>query len=84
MDMTITFQPSDRAAWRNWLEQHHASSQEIWLVTSKQSPSLKYLEAVQEALCFGWIVGIAKRLGRFLDRTKQNKWNISEFCSPPM
>jgi uncharacterized protein YdeI (YjbR/CyaY-like superfamily) len=62
VDITITFQTSDRAGWRNWLEQQHDNSKEVWLVTSKQSPSLTYVEAVEEALCFGWIDGILKRL----------------------
>jgi uncharacterized protein YdeI (YjbR/CyaY-like superfamily) len=80
VDIGITFQPLDRTAWRNWLEQHHDGSQEIWLVTSKKSHSLTYLESVQEALCFGWIDGIAKRLDtdlsaqRFTPRRKKSHW----------
>ena len=47
-----------RAAWRSWLQKHHAVSKGIWLVFQKQAsevPSVKYAEAVEEALCFGWI-----------------------------
>lgn len=53
-----TFQPYSRAAWRAWLEQHHATSRGIWLIMFKKSsgkPGVSYDEAVEEALCFGWI-----------------------------
>ena len=53
-----SFQPRDRAEWRAWLEQHYATSSSIWLIAFKQSSgkqNLSYEEAVQEALCFGWI-----------------------------
>jgi len=51
-------QPKSRAAWRAWLEKNHASSSGIWLVYAKKHtgiPSLTYADAVEEALCFGWI-----------------------------
>jgi uncharacterized protein YdeI (YjbR/CyaY-like superfamily) len=51
-------QPKSRAAWRAWLEKNHASSSGIWLVYAKKHtgiPSLSYADAVEEALCFGWI-----------------------------
>jgi uncharacterized protein YdeI (YjbR/CyaY-like superfamily) len=53
-----TFQPRSRKAWRAWLKRHHASSGGIWLVYAKKHtgiPSLTYADAVEEALCFGWI-----------------------------
>ena len=52
------FQPKSRKAWRAWLEKHYASSPGIWLVYAKKHttiPSLTYNDAVEEALCFGWI-----------------------------
>ena len=52
------FQPKSRKAWRAWLEKHHATSPGIWLVYAKKHtkiPSLSYNDAVEEALCFGWI-----------------------------
>ena len=52
------FQPRSRAAWRTWLEKHHATAQGVWLVYAKKHtgiPSLTYNDAVEEALCFGWI-----------------------------
>src|SRR5215204_6440331 len=51
-------QPKSRAAWRAWLQKNHASSSGIWLVFAKKHsgiPSLSYADAVEEALCFGWI-----------------------------
>jgi uncharacterized protein YdeI (YjbR/CyaY-like superfamily) len=51
-------QPRSRKAWRAWLQKHHASSSGVWLVYAKKHtgiPSLTYNDAVEEALCFGWI-----------------------------
>jgi len=51
-------QPKSRKAWRAWLEKHHATSTGVWLVYAKKHtgiPSLSYNDAVEEALCFGWI-----------------------------
>ena len=48
----------DRAAWRRWLEDHHATSPAVWLVLAKKRSvvqTVTYDEAVEEALCFGWI-----------------------------
>ena len=50
--------PKSRKAWRGWLEKNHASSKGVWLVYAKKHsglPSLTYNDAVEEALCFGWI-----------------------------
>ena len=50
--------PKTRAAWRAWLEQHHARSEGVWLVSYKKATDkarFDYDEAVEEALCFGWI-----------------------------
>ncbi|MCY1221215.1 Bacteriocin-protection, YdeI or OmpD-Associated [compost metagenome] len=54
----------DAAAWRAWLEQHHATSPGVWLVLHKKggnTTELDYEAALQEALCFGWIDGQGKR-----------------------
>ena len=51
-------QPNSRSAWRAWLKKNHASSQGVWLVYAKKHsglPSPTYNDAVEEALCFGWI-----------------------------
>ncbi len=50
--------PLSRAEWRAWLEAHHTHSAGVWLVSYKQAtgkPCVTYDEAVDEALCFGWI-----------------------------
>ena len=50
------FEPKNRAAWRRWLEKHHDSSPGILLVYVKTPRrSIPYADAVEEALCFGWI-----------------------------
>jgi uncharacterized protein YdeI (YjbR/CyaY-like superfamily) len=53
----------DRAAWRRWLERHHGRPSGVWLVVAKKGhPGVSYEEAVEEALCFGWIDSTANRL----------------------
>ena len=50
--------PRSRAAWRAWLVRHHTSSNGVWLVMAKKHSGLatvSYSDAVEEALCFGWI-----------------------------
>ncbi len=62
------FYAKDRAAWRSWLMRHHQSSKSIWLIIHKKlSPqsSVSYQEAVDEALCFGWIDSKPNKLDEF-------------------
>ena len=50
--------PKTRAEWRAWLEQHHTQTEGIWLISFKKGtgkPRMENGEAVEEALCFGWI-----------------------------
>jgi uncharacterized protein YdeI (YjbR/CyaY-like superfamily) len=49
--------PEDRASWRSWLEAHHATATGVWLVGWRKGhgPRVEYEDAVEEALCFGWI-----------------------------
>jgi uncharacterized protein YdeI (YjbR/CyaY-like superfamily) len=50
--------PKSRAEWRAWLETHHAAAAGVWLVFAKKHsklPTVSYNDAVEEALCFGWI-----------------------------
>ena len=52
------FQAFSRAEWRAWLAENHAESPGVWLITNKKAsgrPGVPYPEAVEEALCFGWI-----------------------------
>jgi uncharacterized protein YdeI (YjbR/CyaY-like superfamily) len=52
------FYASNREEWRAWLEQNHATARGVWLIYYKQNsgkPRVAYDEAVEEALCFGWV-----------------------------
>ena len=54
-----------RAKWREWLEKHHATSAGVWFVMHKKHTGVKcvsYDDAVREALCFGWIDSLERRL----------------------
>ncbi len=58
LDSLKTVSAKDRRAWRAWLAKNHARSQGVWLLYYKKAsgrPSVSYAEAVEEALCFGWI-----------------------------
>jgi uncharacterized protein YdeI (YjbR/CyaY-like superfamily) len=60
-----TYCPKSRTDWRKWLEKNHDSKQSIWLVYYKKSTkiaSLSWSEAVDEALCFGWIDSTKKTI----------------------
>ncbi len=60
-----TFCPNSPADWRNWLKKNHQSKQFVWLIFYKAStkiPSLTWSEAVDEALCYGWIDSTKKKL----------------------
>jgi uncharacterized protein YdeI (YjbR/CyaY-like superfamily) len=60
-----TFCPAGRQQWRAWLMQNHACEKFVWLVYYKKkadTPSITWSEAVDEALCFGWIDSLAKPL----------------------
>ena len=55
----------EREDWRAWLEANHANEKEIWVVFYKKhtgKPTLPYDDVVEEALCFGWIDGLLKRV----------------------
>ena len=57
MDDAPHVHPEDRAAWRAWLEANHATATGVWLVGWRRGhgPRIEYVDAVEEALCFGWI-----------------------------
>jgi len=76
--------PRDRAAWTAWLEKHHARAAEVSVVFYRKStgkPTLTYAEAVEEALCFGWIDGVKHKLDdhrytyRFTPRRAGSDWS---------
>ncbi len=73
-----------RRQWRAWLAKHHASSPGIWLVFHKDHTgvtSMPYEDAVREALCFGWIDSLVKRVDddryvrKFTPRKPTSKWS---------
>ena len=64
IDTLPSFFPSDRAAWREWLQQNHLHSKGVWLIYYKKAAkkySLSYYEIVEEALCFGWIDSLPRK-----------------------
>jgi uncharacterized protein YdeI (YjbR/CyaY-like superfamily) len=76
----------NRDAWRAWLAKNYARENELWVVLYKKNsgkPSVSYNEAVEEALCFGWIDGITKGIDgekyaqRFSPRRKGSIWSES-------
>ncbi len=75
---------ADARAWRDWLGQHHGESPGVWLVLHKkggQVTTLTYDQALDEALCFGWIDGqLGSRDGesyrqRFTPRRSRSAWS---------
>lgn len=79
-----TYYAKDRGQWRAWLEKNHDRSAEIWLIYYKKDsgkPRVPYEEAVEEALCFGWIDGKIRRIDeacyaqRFTPRQARSSWN---------
>lgn len=76
----LTFK--DAAAWRAWLEQHHGDNDGVWLVTAKKGVAgVSRDEALEEALCHGWIDGQARRrdedtyLQRYTPRRPRSAWS---------
>lgn len=64
---------SERKRWRSWLQENYKSKDETWLVYAKKhtgEPRISYNDAVEEALCFGWIDSIVKTVdeGHFAQR----------------
>src|SRR5205809_1430753 len=87
---TLTLEPPelvvrDTAAWRRWLGAHHAQPDGVWLVLAKKGTtkptSLTYDQALEEALCYGWIDGQAGRRDeatyrqRFTPRRRRSPWS---------
>lgn len=58
-------EPGGRQAWRDWFEANHATATGVWLIHRRRDSvtSVSYEEAVEEALCFGWIDGVVHTLG---------------------
>jgi uncharacterized protein YdeI (YjbR/CyaY-like superfamily) len=86
MELTKTFHAPNRAAWRAWLEQHHATENEVWLVYYKAGSgqsSVPYEDSVEEALCFGWIDSLIQKIDeqryarKFTPRRPGSAWSDS-------
>ena len=79
---TLRVETLDR--WRDWLDEHHASASEVWLVFYKRRTgvaSIEYGDAIDEALCFGWVDSLVKRLDdrryalKFTPRRPDSRWS---------
>ncbi len=86
MEVTQKCYAQTREEWREWLEKHHAKEKEIWLVFYNKAsgkPCVSYSDAVEEALCFGWIDSTVKkpepdsdwRVQRFTPRRDKTNWS---------
>src|SRR6266516_8133914 len=84
MAQLVTLEVRSREQWRAWLEKNHALSSGVWLVFYKRhtgETSLPYEDAVREALCFGWIDSLIKRLDddryalKVTPRRTTSKWS---------
>ncbi len=84
MKITNSLQITTRKEWHAWLKKNHASERELWLVFHRKTtgkPVLDYEDAVEEALCFGWIDSIIQKIDeekyarKFNPRMKGSKWS---------
>lgn len=84
MEITKTLLVTKRQDWRKWLRKHYKTAKEIWLVYYKKEtgkPRIAYNDAVEEALCFGWIDSTVKSLDekrtaqRFSPRKLNSKYS---------
>lgn len=75
----------DRAEWRNWLQRNHDKASEVWILTYKRHTGrkcLSYVEALEEAICYGWIdcrlrrLDDEKHLWRFAPRKLDSIWSL--------
>ena len=73
-----------REEWHSWLEENYTTARDVWLIYSKKGsnkPRIPYNDAVEEALCFGWIDGKIKRINeqffiqRFTPRRRGSRWS---------
>jgi len=84
MKMNESLYVTNRDDWRAWLSQNHDKKKEIWLIYFKKHtrrPRIPYDDAVEEAICFGWIDTTVKRLDderfaqKFTPRGKKSEWS---------
>jgi uncharacterized protein YdeI (YjbR/CyaY-like superfamily) len=79
-----SFYAKDPNQWRTWLAENAASGKEVWLIYYKKNsgkPSISHEDAVRQAICYGWIDGLIKRLDdertvrRFSPRKPDSYWS---------
>ena len=84
MDNSVEMFFASRQEWRNWLQLNHQESDGIWLIYFKKHTkreSLSYNDAVEEALCFGWIDSVVKSIDnetykqKYTPRRKNSIWS---------
>lgn len=84
MNITKTFYAKNRKEWRKWLSENHDKEKDIWLIYYRKDsnkPRVPYDEAVEEALCFGWIDSTVKGIDdekfaqRFSPRNPKSNWS---------
>ena len=80
MNISETLYVTNRRDWRKWLEKNHKEKKEIWLTYYKKhtkKPTIPYDDAVEEALCFGWIDSTVKRIDdeKYVQRYTPRKLN---------
>lgn len=84
MKMNKTLYVTNRDDWRAWLNKNHKTEKEVWLIYYKNhtgKPTIPYDVAVEEALCFGWIDSIVKRIDderymqKFTPRKTNSNWS---------
>ncbi len=84
MEITKTLYVKNRTEWRKWLEKNYDKESEIWLIYYRKAsgkPRIPYNESVEEALCFGWIDSIQKKIDqerlaqRFTPRKPKSNWS---------
>jgi uncharacterized protein YdeI (YjbR/CyaY-like superfamily) len=83
MEIGETIYVTTADEFRKWLIKNHKDKKEIWLIQYKKAtrkPSINYVEAVEEAICFGWIDGLEKSMDaeryalRFSPRRPKSNW----------
>jgi uncharacterized protein YdeI (YjbR/CyaY-like superfamily) len=75
---------TNRGEWRAWLKRNNGIAKQVWLIYYKKhtgKPSISYDDSVEQAICFGWIDGVLKRLDdercarKFMPRRSKSRWS---------
>jgi len=84
METTRELHVTNRKEWREWLRENHGTKKEVWLIYYKEhtgKPRIPYEDAVEEALCFGWIDSTVKKIDdakfaqKFTARKGNSRWS---------